>query len=399
MPQRSTSTRSRFRDSWHFLWGVGTLGALSLLFIAMTVTEHRAAAERRTAEALHVHTLQTLVATGELRSALHAALRGQGGYILTGDSVFLKSYYTGIRRAPQLAAQLRTLTLADPRQHANLAEIDARLSHYLDVLAETLRLERRGQRAKALSTIRGDARDQDFELLLNAIVRIEQEERQALDARERAIRRAASRLETTQTALSVLTLLCLGLGGVSLWAASRARSQAIAAQKQLHRAANSDDLTGLANRRALLAALDEEIARAEQEGLPLSLAMIDLDHFKAINDSLGHQAGDTVLRSAARVMNDAMLPSHCAGRLGGEEFGVLMPETTHSHAGIAAEDIRQRIARLRTASPNGDAVTITVSIGVAERLPGESGDSLIARADAALYRAKRDGRNRIRLAA
>ena len=147
--------------------------------------------------------------------------------------------------------------------------------------------------------------------------------------------------------------------------------------------ARSDSLTGLANRRALDESLARELDRADRTGQPLTVAMIDMDHFKRFNDERGHQAGDWFLAETARAWTRELRPSDTLARYGGEEFVVVLPNCTAAAA-------VQAIERLRGAVPAGQ----TCSAGVATRLRDESSDMLLKRADAAMYVAKRSGRDR-----
>ena len=161
--------------------------------------------------------------------------------------------------------------------------------------------------------------------------------------------------------------------------------------------AATDPLTGVLNRRALERVLDKEIARADSAGMvDTCVLVLDLDHFKAINDTHGHAAGDEALRAfAARIRVQLRQTDHLA-RMGGEEFVVVLPGAPQTKAVEIAERLRAAVAE----APLVDAprVRATVSIGIARRYAGETAASLLARADAAAYAAKRDGRNRVVLA-
>jgi diguanylate cyclase (GGDEF)-like protein len=161
-------------------------------------------------------------------------------------------------------------------------------------------------------------------------------------------------------------------------------------------------LTGWNNRRYLAVRMNEELARARRDRSQLVCLMLDIDHFKRVNDTWGHAAGDAVLREFAQRIEAQVRASDVAARFGGEEFVVLMPTTSVAAARLLAERIRTAVAAEPVQMPNGEAVTITVSIGIAsaQPLPNSNdlktvGDSLLARADVALYRAKSEGRNRI----
>ena len=159
----------------------------------------------------------------------------------------------------------------------------------------------------------------------------------------------------------------------------------------------TDPLTGLANRRRLMAELEHEVRRSDRLGRRFSLAMLDIDHFKDFNDSYGHPAGDALLKCLAKVLQDLVRDVDTAARYGGEEFLVILTEARVGEAARAAERIRARLSEERFAAPGGAApVGVTVSIGLAEfPADGTSPEALISAADKALYRAKEAGRNRV----
>ena len=164
---------------------------------------------------------------------------------------------------------------------------------------------------------------------------------------------------------------------------------------QLERLATTDSLTGLANRRCLFEHLEQEVYRARRYGTPLSLVMFDIDHFKRINDSWGHAAGDGVLRKIALETHRLLRKTDRAGRYGGEEFVVLLPETDLAEAMLLAHRLTQSISSMVITPEHGSPISVTVSAGVAALAPDESGEELILHADQALYRAKQGGRNRV----
>lgn len=167
-----------------------------------------------------------------------------------------------------------------------------------------------------------------------------------------------------------------------------------ALNRQLENLAHTDPLTGLWNRRYLLGALDRAIAAAPRHGSQLALAMIDVDHFKAINDTHGHAAGDAALRTLARSMQAALRPQDVLARFGGEEFVVLLHDSGSAEALGAAERWRTTLAAQRTLH-DGREIRFTVSIGVATWHVGEPADQLVREADEQLYLAKSRGRNRV----
>ncbi len=167
---------------------------------------------------------------------------------------------------------------------------------------------------------------------------------------------------------------------------------------ELRRLATTDVLTGLPNRRYFLERLEQELARHHRFGRSASLLMIDIDHFKQVNDHYGHAVGDEALRHFARIARKKLRTIDVLGRLGGEEFAALLPNTDPEGARILAERLRQTVAA-QPCLVGTTTVPFTVSIGVASFRDDDSkGELVLARADAALYRAKEQGRNKVQLA-
>lgn len=168
-------------------------------------------------------------------------------------------------------------------------------------------------------------------------------------------------------------------------------------QAELEHLSRTDVLTGLSNRTFFFERLDEEIARSRRYGQPLSVLMVDADHFKSINDTFGHSTGDEVLRVLGTRIRESLRTIDVAARYGGEEFALVLPETDLESAEVVATRLLG-VARTVTFGPEEAERRLTVSIGLAELRPGETAGSLVGRADAALYQAKREGRDRMELA-
>ena len=166
--------------------------------------------------------------------------------------------------------------------------------------------------------------------------------------------------------------------------------------EELELLATTDSLTGLWNRRCFLCKLEEEMARVHRNGLSMSVVMIDIDFFKQINDAHGHIGGDTVLRHFADALRDNIRKTDMVGRLGGEEFALLLPETAIAQAKLVAEELRRKIAETVITLADQTTLTVTASMGVAG-FPGQAHNvtALLHDADLALYEAKNSGRNRI----
>lgn len=172
---------------------------------------------------------------------------------------------------------------------------------------------------------------------------------------------------------------------------ARARAETVAREATI--LAETDLLTGIANRRRTSFALDQALLSSRQTGRPVSIAMIDIDHFKRINDTYGHQTGDAVLKRVAADAAGELRSGDTIGRFGGEEFVIVLPNATAEAAIMVGERVRLAI------EAGGDAPCVTISVGVAELADGEDSETLLKRADDALYRAKNEGRNTLRLAA
>jgi diguanylate cyclase (GGDEF)-like protein len=165
---------------------------------------------------------------------------------------------------------------------------------------------------------------------------------------------------------------------------------------RLQELAATDPLTGLANRRTLMSSLEREFRRSQRNGAPLALLMVDVDNFKRVNDRFGHQQGDRVLESVAGVLREHLRPYDLAARFGGEEFCLLLPETSLEEAVRAGQRVRQTVSELTFSGPLVP-LRLTVSLGAAV-FPGSeiaTTEDLIRASDQALYRAKAAGRNRL----
>jgi diguanylate cyclase (GGDEF)-like protein len=163
----------------------------------------------------------------------------------------------------------------------------------------------------------------------------------------------------------------------------------------VERQALVDGLTGIANRRQCEDALTAEISRADRLGAPMTLVLADLDDFKAVNDIHGHTVGDDVLREFASVLKATVRDSDLAGRWGGEEFMLLLPGTDAAGGANLADRVREALAERSFLGRDGEVVTVTCSFGVAQHTAGDHETELFASADRALYRAKREGKNRV----
>lgn len=177
------------------------------------------------------------------------------------------------------------------------------------------------------------------------------------------------------------------------------QNELFAAREILRAKATHDSLTGMWNHEEILGILNKEVIRSERDGDCVSIIMVDIDHFKQVNDTYGHMAGDAVLHSIAKKMGSVVRPYDSVGRYGGEEFLIILPECCQECAAFFAERLCSGISSERIDTPEG-VIPVTISLGVATSSKEWRQDSLslVRAADAALYKAKANGRNRVEVA-
>lgn len=285
-----------------------------------------------------------------------------------------QTVFKGADAQAELVATYRALS----QTYAEAGDWRAAYERLLDFKASSDRLLQR-QLDERFATLKvafdADTKDKENRLLVH--------ERDAVEG-ALAQARQVSRLQVAVIALASLLALALALMALRMRRAT-ARMQALAM---------TDELTGLPNRRAVLARLRALLGQPGGPGCALMIA--DLDHFKPINDCHGHGVGDEVLRAVGNVLTEAVREPVFVGRLGGEEFLVVLPETDLESARQAAERIRERVSQIDTGRWFGTQQRLTVSLGVtASRPAGDTESSMLRRADAALYAAKERGRNRV----
>lgn len=169
-------------------------------------------------------------------------------------------------------------------------------------------------------------------------------------------------------------------------------------EESIKNAVVTDPLTGLLNRRELTHRFNKEKKASERHGAPFSIIMADIDHFKKINDTYGHNAGDRVLKEVAATLQSSIRSEDICGRWGGEEFLLILPRIDVKGAAMAAEKLRKKISALSTEWEGGN-IRITISLGGCAFIPGQEMEACVAQADQALYRSKTAGRNRVTMTA
>ena len=204
-----------------------------------------------------------------------------------------------------------------------------------------------------------------------------------------------ARADAFRRRLLLAAALTLALAAALAARLGRPVARVLGEVARLSRQAQTDGLTRLANRRTLDERLDEEVDRARRLGTSVAFVIADVDNFKSINDRYGHQVGDDVLRAVARALAEAVRELDLAGRFGGEEFAAVLPGTNLAGARRVAERIRSAVEALEVTSREGEALRVTTSVGAACFPTHDTIESLVAAADAALYDAKRGGKNQV----
>jgi len=196
--------------------------------------------------------------------------------------------------------------------------------------------------------------------------------------------------------LGIYVLVIVAGGAVGYWLTSRMASRIERSESELQVLATTDPLTGIPNRRTVLHRLEEELARTERTTGVLGVIELDIDHFKRVNDTYGHPAGDAVLREVAGRITSALREYDVAGRIGGEEFLVVAPEMDADSLAALAERLRASTKGAPIAHGT-DRIVVTTSVGATLSRPNDTPETLFARADEALYAAKAAGRNRVEI--
>jgi diguanylate cyclase (GGDEF)-like protein len=379
-------------------WGLRALSVLAGLLLTSSWLTFQTSADAREALRWEAHTRDVLALTAELRLAALSTIRGERGYLLTHEESFLEPYHDGMRRIDVAMKQLELATKDNATQQERAALLEGRIDHHLGLMGTFVAYERSGQHDLAIARIRAGEGKHSLEAIMDEIDAIEATERQLLVGRTAQSENAAKRENLFEYVLGIVGGLLLGTGIIASIALRKSLAREASASRELRRIAMTDELTGLSNRREALAGIDRMIAAARRSDRPLTLAILDIDRFKLVNDSHGHPAGDEVIRkvaeAAARIMRDQDL----VGRLGGEEFIIAFPDCSAEEALAACERLREAIAKTPIVLESGTALTVTISFGVARYSDAETRTNLIGRADQALYFAKKGGRNQVQLA-
>ena len=395
---KQVARRSHGSD-WRSYFLIACVALLAVLLAGASWSAFRSSQDRTAARERQVHTLEIMLEADRLRTAALQQIRGERGFLLTGEERFLEPFDEGRRIAADSYARLLDLSADNPAQQQRLVNMRGEFGTLNTVLDAMVEQQRSGRREEAMFYMRRGADKDAIEAILREIDALIADERSILRERTDIAQMQAEANERYQYLLAVVGALLLALSLLAVFYVRRALAAEHAARRELQRFASTDPLPSLPNRRSFMEAMARSISRSTNDpNRSLSLAIFDIDHFKRINDRFGHPAGDEVIKEVGARALAALRKRDLVCRIGGEEFAVILPQADLETARIACERMREAIS----SSPivHGDAIiAFTASIGVAEYEAGDDIDHLMARTDAALYEAKTGGRNQVRLAA
>lgn len=337
------------------------------------------------------HTRQVLLNLSYFLSSLKDAEMGQREYLRTGKEQHLEPYQYIEKGVKYYFADLHTITAGSIAQQKKLEVFEELVTKKLTELRQLIELQKdKGAKAaqNAMLTRTGKQIMNDIQTL---VLGMDQDEKVLLDERSKRIALRIKMDAIIKAALFILILITafLVISRINYW---RAASQK--AEEEQIRMANTDDLTGLVNRRRFFEVFEREILRAKMKSYPLALILLDIDHFKNINDTYGHIAGDNILKQIGRILKNNSYPLDVAARYGGEEFIILVPETSLEQVSKTAEKLCKIIGKWDW-EVFDNRISITTSIGVVVLDSNNITDcqDMVKKADTALYIAKNNGRN------
>jgi diguanylate cyclase (GGDEF)-like protein len=318
------------------------------------------------------------------------------GFLLTDQESYLAPYSAGLTETRRRLEAVRRITADSPSQQARVEKLEPLILHRLDLLDALLKIGHDQGFGAARRILTFDQGPQYLEEIRQGIQEMEHEEQELLASRFAQQESSSRRLQWMVVLSCAAALFLLGVSMAVVF--HDLHTVETAFRKAKYNVAH-DTLTGLASRQSLMVQLDFAIAHAVHSGQPLSVCICDIDQFKSINDTHGHAAGDEILASFGKLVRGSIRNGDIAGRLGGDEFCIVLPNTAGDRAGPLVERLRERWERLEYRSPEGGAFSVTASFGVVQHIEQKSAKALLHTADKALYCAKGEGRNRIHLVA
>ena len=347
------------------------------------------------------HTQEVIALTTKTESMIKDMVSGQRGYQLTHHNEYLEYFVYSTSNMNNVLNQLTLMTSDNPTQQQYIVEL-AKLSNALRLhLNKIIDLVRQDQSDAGLALLKTGEGKHTMDAIREVIKKMLDEERRLLEIRfERTKLAAHESLIEIALIIAIAAVLLIVIALLIVYYMRIKQNEALEREKLLEyfeHKANTDFLTGLASRSHFFELAEHELHRTQRNKKSLSVFMMDIDFFKNINDKYGHKTGDLVLQKLADVCKNELREIDIIGRIGGEEFAFVMPETTASLALEVAERIRQILMNTRMQlDQQNKQFNFTVSIGVTTMTNFESTvDDLLQEADAALYQAKNSGRNKV----
>lgn len=385
-------------------------------------------------QTLLIHTHKVIAQSQVYISHLIDAETGQRGFLLTGHQSYLEPYYSGLVSSKTDLTKLRELTADNPSQQCRLDNMGKLMHKKFDELQQTIDLRQRNRGEEALALVESGHGKRVMDSIRKLTDEFVHEEERLLTVRKATLNKEQSLLQSLFVAASLLLVaITLAIAFIfrerviapileltdeikgktlddsSLDTAMASANEVVRLKivfremyeqieqktSELNKLSLTDSLTGLDNRRSFHQRVDRIRLHCIRYKRPLSMMMLDVDHFKAVNDTYGHDLGDEILKMASAVICNALREVDVLARLGGDEFAIALPETPADEAAGVAERIRQDVEKIKIETEFG-LLGITLSIGITELTDAVEGiEDMLKAADDALYKAKQNGRNRI----
>ncbi|MBB4859931.1 diguanylate cyclase (GGDEF)-like protein [Novosphingobium chloroacetimidivorans] len=377
---------------------VASIALMGTLLVGSSLIAWRSSEEQRHLATAYTQTLRVLRAANEVKIGTLNTLRGEGGFLLTGEGSELEFYFSGRRRLAQSLDELDRYAVGGEEQKS-INRLRHEVGTFLMSVDEVVRIARAGRMNEARSAVGPAGIRSGIAAIDRTADGILENERSRLFDLRSHVERVTRTLLRFFYLMSFAGLCLLVLAVLSAVALRRSFARERSYQAELRKRAETDELTGVANRREILAYLDKRIAEARRLNTPLSFAMFDIDNFKRVNDTHGHAVGDEAIRHVVSHAQGATRINDRIGRMGGEEFGVVLPKSSEDNAYVVCERMLNRLRANPFAAGDDLQLMVTISTGIASLTDEDDAASLIERADKALYEAKRSGRDQVRMAA
>ena len=378
---------------------LGSILVLGALLVGTSVISWQSRQQEWEIDSAYARTAEFLDAAHDVELATLQMIRGERGYLLTGRDDYLEPYTEGRANIDDALQRLRALDRNDHGTLSNVATLDRKAQTYIELLDRVVGLARSGRRSEALAIVDSTHERRAIEDMRATLLAMTQVEQRDLESLRTGWRDKLASQRVFFYLVSAVGLFLLILASITAFTLRRMAARERVYRAELRILAQTDELTGLANRRETLSSLKRTLADAERTGRGVAFALLDIDHFKRVNDTYGHPVGDEVIRILADKAMASVRGGDLVGRIGGEEFAIVLPGADVAQAYAVCERLRERVHSTAIALEDGTELHITVSVGIARRFDGDSVESIIERADAALYQAKHGGRDQVRLAA